>query len=162
MTKLKPCPFCGGEAGIRKTIIPIKITLGTVVQCVDCGAQTRYVTDPDEEYVIRIWNRRANMSLMTLDEAIEHCRDRENCSQCGQEHKQLREWLEELKDLRLQYNLPTPHGRLIDEDQAQKNIENFVRGWCQDTKNDFNKYRDFVGVFTGLIKQAPAIIKKEE
>lgn len=57
---LKPCPFCGGQAEIRKTIIPIKITLGTVVQCVDCGAQTRYVTDPDEEYVIRIWNRRAN------------------------------------------------------------------------------------------------------
>ena len=60
---LKPCTFCGGQAEIRKTIIPIKITLGTVVQCVDCGAQTRYVTDPDEEYVIRIWNRRVNNDL---------------------------------------------------------------------------------------------------
>ena len=40
------------------------------------------------------------MSLMTLDEAIQHCRDKENCSQCGQEHKQLREWLEELKSKR--------------------------------------------------------------
>ena len=37
---------------------------------------------------------------MTLDEAIEHCRDRENCSKCGQEHKQLREWLEEFKERR--------------------------------------------------------------
>lgn len=57
------------------------------------------------------------MNLMTLDEAIQHCRDKENCSQCGQEHKQLREWLEELKDLRTRYNIPTPHGRLIDADK---------------------------------------------
>lgn len=58
--------------------------------------------------------------------------------------------------------VPTPHDRLIDEAQAQKNIEDFIRGWCQDTKNDFNKYRDFVGVFIGLIKQAPTIIEAEE
>ena len=57
------------------------------------------------------------MSLMTLDEAIQYCRDKENCSQCGQEHKQLREWLEELKDLRTRYNIPTPHGDLIDRDK---------------------------------------------
>ena len=37
---------------------------------------------------------------MTLDEAIEHCREKENCSACGQEHKQLRLWLEELKERR--------------------------------------------------------------
>lgn len=34
---------------------------------------------------------------MTLDEAIEHCRVKEDCSLCGQEHKQLREWLEDYK-----------------------------------------------------------------
>lgn len=62
------------------------------------------------------------MSLMTLDEAIQHCRDKENCSQCGQEHKQLREWLEELKDLRSQYNLPKPHGRLIDADRLIRRL----------------------------------------
>ena len=37
--------------------------------------------------------------LMTLDEAIEHCREKEDCSLCGQEHKQLREWLEDYKRL---------------------------------------------------------------
>lgn len=37
---------------------------------------------------------------MTLDEAIEHCRQKEGCSLCGQEHKQLREWLEDYKRLR--------------------------------------------------------------
>ena len=57
--------------------------------------------------------------------------------------------------------ITSPHGRLVDEDQAQKNFENFVRGWCQDTKNDFNKYRDFAGVFIGMIKQAPTVIEAE-
>ena len=42
-------------------------------------------------------------SLMTLDEAIEHCKENEDCTRCGQEHKQLREWLEELKMWRAKY-----------------------------------------------------------
>lgn len=37
---------------------------------------------------------------MTLDEAIEHCKELEDCSKCGLEHKQLREWLEEYKVLK--------------------------------------------------------------
>lgn len=99
------------------------------------------------------------MSLMTLDEAIQHCRDKENCSQCGQEHKQLREWLEELKDLRSQYNLPKPHGRLIDADELMKVIE----------ANDYTlqSYYNTTdrGMFTIGIKQAideaPTIIEAE-
>lgn len=38
---------------------------------------------------------------MTLDEAIEHCKERAKCGDsCGMEHKQLAEWLRELKELR--------------------------------------------------------------
>lgn len=37
---------------------------------------------------------------MTIDEAIEYCKEKEDCSKYGLEHKQLREWLEELKVLR--------------------------------------------------------------
>lgn len=100
------------------------------------------------------------MSLMTLDEAIQHCRDKENCSQCGQEHKRLREWLEELKDLRTRYNIPTPHGRLIDADELMKVIE----------ENDYtlsNRLNTIDrGMFTIGIKQAidesPTIIEAEE
>lgn len=100
------------------------------------------------------------MSLMTLDEAIQHCRDKENCSQCGQEHKQLREWLEELKDLRTRYNIPTPHGRLIDADELMKVIE----------ENDYTLSSRLNtidrGMFTIGIKQAideaPTIIEAEE
>lgn len=33
---------------------------------------------------------------MTLNEAIKHCEERIDCSECGKEHKQLAEWLTEL------------------------------------------------------------------
>ena len=42
---------------------------------------------------------KSSTSTMTLDEAIEHCREKEDCSACGQEHKQLREWLEDYRDI---------------------------------------------------------------
>ena len=39
--------------------------------------------------------------LMTLDEAIEHATEKsQGCGQCAAEHKQLAEWLKELKELR--------------------------------------------------------------
>lgn len=38
--------------------------------------------------------------MMTLNEAIEHCKERADCSLCGQEHKQLQEWLEDYKRLK--------------------------------------------------------------
>ena len=38
---------------------------------------------------------------MTLDEAIEHCEEKSQCgTACGMEHKQLAEWLRELKVFR--------------------------------------------------------------
>ena len=47
---------------------------------------------------------------MTLDEAIAHAREAgmrlvssEDCKACGEEHLQLAEWLEELKQYRLKY-----------------------------------------------------------
>ena len=38
---------------------------------------------------------------MTLDEAIQHCEEKAQCgTDCGMEHKQLADWLKELKSLR--------------------------------------------------------------
>ena len=99
------------------------------------------------------------MSLMTLDEAIQHCRDKENCSQCGQEHKRLREWLEELKKLRSQYNLPKPHGRLIDADRLYETIEQMEGFGTIDNENDV--VLSAVEVLTA-IDEAPTIIEAEE
>ena len=98
------------------------------------------------------------MSLMTLDEAIRHCLDKENCSQCGQEHKQLREWLEELKDLKTRYNIPTPHGRLIDADRLYETIEQMEGFGTIDNENDV--VLSAVEVLTA-IDEAPTIIEAE-
>ncbi len=41
--------------------------------------------------------------LMTIDEAIQHCKDvitKVGCNECGMQHRQLIEWLEELKSYR--------------------------------------------------------------
>ena len=35
--------------------------------------------------------------MMTLDEAIKHCEEKAECSECGKEHEQLACWLKELK-----------------------------------------------------------------
>lgn len=42
---------------------------------------------------------------MTLDEAIKHCLERaeQDCTDCADEHKQLAEWLIELKQFRGQH-----------------------------------------------------------
>ena len=34
---------------------------------------------------------------LTLDEAIKHCEEKTDCTQCGEEHRQLAEWLRELQ-----------------------------------------------------------------
>ena len=46
---------------------------------------------------------------MTLDEAIKHCEEKANeygcCDDCRIEHKQLADWLKELKALKEKYNV---------------------------------------------------------
>lgn len=38
---------------------------------------------------------------MTLEKAIKHCEEKSSgCSQCADEHRQLAEWLRELKERR--------------------------------------------------------------
>ena len=47
-----------------------------------------------------------NYTAMTLDEAIQHCKEK-SCgnTECAKEHKQLGEWLTELKCLRSSFEL---------------------------------------------------------
>jgi len=41
---------------------------------------------------------------MTLDEAIKHCADKIDNTECGLEHRQLRDWLIELKKFKMKCN----------------------------------------------------------
>lgn len=64
MEKLKPCPFCGGEAKYF-----VFSDGGVCVKCMDCYCQTAARTDDSisfckqnnsVEAVTKAWNRRAN------------------------------------------------------------------------------------------------------
>ena len=57
--ELKPCPFCGGKAGLVDCGLTGRLK---VVQCSDCGARTR-AFDPKiklGQNAIDAWNRRAS------------------------------------------------------------------------------------------------------
>lgn len=59
--KLKPCPFCGGEAYIKIKSFDVFIH-GAVVECSKCKARTKLV-EPSMDYTAKdkaaeLWNRR--------------------------------------------------------------------------------------------------------
>ena len=71
---------------------------------------------------------------MTLSEAIKHCEERIDCSECGKEHKQLAEWLGKLKH----YEDLEAQGRLIEipcyvGDIMYTNYS--MQGWYMHRKN---------------------------
>ena len=47
--ELKPCPFCGGEAGFYAETVHW-------INCKKCGAESAYYETPEE--AIEAWNRR--------------------------------------------------------------------------------------------------------
>ena len=56
MDKLKPCPFCGGEAEVREAkYLGLK---GFVVTCLKCGIETRLMAGKNQ--AVWLWNRRAD------------------------------------------------------------------------------------------------------
>ena len=54
------------------------------------------------------------MGRLTISEAIEHCNEKIDCSECGQQHAQLAEWLKELQ----RYKDLEEQGRLIKVEYA--------------------------------------------
>jgi len=55
MTRLKPCPFCGGYAIATPTIVTYKTTRRSHVRCSICGVKTIHKNIGD---AIDHWNRR--------------------------------------------------------------------------------------------------------
>lgn len=68
MARLEPCPFCGGEGQLY--VYPNHITTEYNVQCLGCGASSRYSNS--EIDVIEAWNRRM---------------ENENTKSCNDEYK---------------------------------------------------------------------------
>ena len=60
--KLKPCPFCGGDAHIKQKSWDIFIT-GVCVECDICGAKTDWLAGSSlrniRKLVAENWNNRA-------------------------------------------------------------------------------------------------------
>lgn len=64
--KLKPCPFCGGEADLQESLCA-----GWFVEC-ECGATSRIAYDSKKE-AIEAWNRRK-----PIDKIVEQLEERRN------------------------------------------------------------------------------------
>ena len=56
--KLKPCPFCGGEAKVSKYEIITNMPTHSV-HCADCYSRTWGMFDKEKQ-AIEAWNRRVN------------------------------------------------------------------------------------------------------
>ena len=86
MTKLKRCPFCGGEA---KTEQCEDITYNakgkariypyTAVYCVDCGAK---IEEQDEEELVDMWNTRTP-EIVRCGECVWFNEKTKNIGDCG-------------------------------------------------------------------------------
>lgn len=61
----------------------------------------RYETVEKPEFLKKSMVVKRRKMMMSLDEAIEHCKDKskDDCK-CGEEHKQLSQWLSEYKELK--------------------------------------------------------------
>lgn len=82
-----------------------------------------------------------NATTMSLDEAIKHCREK-SCGNnaCALEHKQLAEWLNELKELR---SLPSwkPSAEQMGVIEAVINNRSFQRRYLDSLYQDLKKLR---------------------
>ena len=62
MSKLKPCPFCGGESIMRHR--PTALNVFSYVACTRCGATGKEIQISSEyasdDKAAEAWNRRAN------------------------------------------------------------------------------------------------------
>ena len=69
MEKLKPCPFCGGEA------VLLEIPYGRLqaVRCNECGAVIR--SAPSISFAIKAWNRRDSGWIKTSERLPEWDRE---------------------------------------------------------------------------------------
>lgn len=98
--------------------------------------------------------------MMTLDEAIEHCKEK-SCDDtiCGKNHKQLAEWLAELKGYRTSVTQETQKTSDKDE-KIRKELMDFIYVTCFPVK-DLKKKERFLDWLEKQGKQEPYGKRKE-
>ena len=71
---------------------------------------------------------------MTIFEAIKHCKDRaKKCDECGREHRQLQEWMEELLQYR-EIGTVEECREAVEKQKPKKphrNYKKFSGLWCK-------------------------------
>lgn len=91
--KLKPCPFCGGEARIRDLNIKIPYEgIAHFVGCCQCDVRSGISFD-GEQAAIEAWNTRKPMDRIVerLEYALNNCIPRINCKECNKREKTVYE-----------------------------------------------------------------------
>lgn len=83
-TKLKACPFCGGEAR--------EIFSGHQVVCLKCGATAKSIIG----VATAVWNIRPSISTERLEEIIDDVHDYNR--ECERNNRESGEWIKH-KDL---------------------------------------------------------------
>lgn len=82
---LKPCPFCGGEASVKREVFAGTTVRGYCVSCDDNSCNeaiecSTYAFDTEVE-AIGAWNYRAERTCRMIDNGTELC-----CSECDCRH----------------------------------------------------------------------------
>lgn len=84
---------------------------------------------------------------MTIDEAIEHaewCAEN-SCGECADDHRQLAEWLRELKDLRRKREILKAHGvEIVDAVAGGYEVYNEAQRTIDRLKGENEKLRELV------------------
>ena len=66
---------------------------------------------------------------LTLNEAIKHCEEKTDCTQCGEEHRQLAEWLKELQHYK---DLEEQGYKMANIDKVVEQLEEMSVTFCRE------------------------------
>jgi Lar family restriction alleviation protein len=82
MTKIKPCPFCGGKADVTRYYESGE-EIGSAIVCNNCGVSVHNVEADNVQDNVKAWNKRATSDLPNdIVTDFRDCRN-ELCLRCG-------------------------------------------------------------------------------
>ena len=96
---------------------------------------------------------------MTLDEAIEHLEDsiknkEFSCESCKEEHKQLLEWLKELRNLSMH--------EMEEEEATDKMTESYIKQISEDYRAEIERLKQIIEIKDKQIDEYKKILKVQE